>query len=43
MSLTPELVARCHRAVEDTGPEPGLAYLDDADYEAMLDTALLGR
>jgi glutathione-specific gamma-glutamylcyclotransferase len=43
MSLTPELVARCHRVVEDSGPEPGLAYLDDADYEAMLDATLAAR
>ncbi|MBA3448421.1 MAG: gamma-glutamylcyclotransferase [Pseudaminobacter sp.] len=40
MSLTPELVERCRRAVEDSGPEQGLGYLDDADYEAMLDATL---
>ena len=43
MSLTPELVARCHRTVEDSGPEPGLAYLDDEDYEEMLDATLAER
>lgn len=40
MALTPQLLARCHRVIEDTGPEPGLAYLDDADYEVMLDKTL---
>jgi cation transport protein ChaC len=40
MALTPQLLARCHRAIEDSGPEPGLAYLDDADYERLLDEAL---
>ncbi|AZO74821.1 MAG: gamma-glutamylcyclotransferase [Mesorhizobium sp.] len=37
MSLTEELVARCFRIVEDTGPDPNAAHLDDADYDAMLD------
>ncbi|WP_040583073.1 gamma-glutamylcyclotransferase, partial [Mesorhizobium amorphae] len=37
MSLTEELVARCFRAVEDTGPDPDAAHLDDSDYEAMVD------
>ncbi|MDX8524003.1 gamma-glutamylcyclotransferase [Mesorhizobium sp. MSK_1335] len=37
MSLTEELVARCFRAVEDTGPDPDASHLDDSDYEAMLD------
>jgi cation transport protein ChaC len=43
MTLTAELVALCHRTVEDTGPEPGLAYLDEADYAAMLDHAIATR
>ncbi len=43
MTLTAELVALCHRAVEDAGPEPGLAYLDEADYAAMLDHAIATR
>jgi len=43
MKLTAELAARCFREVPDHGPEPGLAYLDDSDYEAMLDAALAGR
>lgn len=37
MSLTEELVARCFRAVEDSGPDPNAAHLDDADYAAMVD------
>ncbi|WP_192180991.1 gamma-glutamylcyclotransferase [Mesorhizobium amorphae] len=37
MSLTQELVARCHRQVEDTGPDPDAAHLGDSDYEAMVD------
>ncbi|RRH90830.1 gamma-glutamylcyclotransferase [Mesorhizobium tamadayense] len=37
MSLTEELVSRCFRVVEDSGPDPNAAHLDDADYDAMLD------
>ena len=37
MSLTEELVARCFRVVEDSGPDPDAAHLDDGDYQAMLD------
>lgn len=37
MSLTEELVARCFRTVEDAGPDPQAAHLDDRDYEEMLD------
>ena len=40
MSLTPELVARCHRVVEDVGPSPGVTYLDDADYSLMVEATL---
>ena len=40
MSLTPELVARCHRAVEDSGPLPGLNHLTDIDYEELVGNAL---
>ena len=43
MSLTPELVARCHRAVEDPGPSPGLNYLTDDDYDGLVDRALSAR
>ncbi|TGQ61884.1 gamma-glutamylcyclotransferase, partial [bacterium M00.F.Ca.ET.205.01.1.1] len=35
MSLTEELVARCFRVVEDSGPDPDAAHLDVADYDAM--------
>lgn len=37
MSLTPELVARCWRAIEDTGPDPDAAHLDEGDYDSLLD------
>ncbi|MET3579502.1 cation transport protein ChaC [Mesorhizobium robiniae] len=37
MSLTAELVARCWREIEDAGPDPDAAHLDDRDYDAMLD------
>ncbi|MCV3208885.1 gamma-glutamylcyclotransferase [Mesorhizobium sp. YC-39] len=37
MSLTPQLVARCWREIEDAGPDPDAAHLDDRDYDAMLD------
>jgi glutathione-specific gamma-glutamylcyclotransferase len=36
MSLTPDLVARVHRAVEDPGPEPHLEYHNDGDYDALV-------
>jgi cation transport protein ChaC len=35
MDLTPELVARVHRALADEGPDPSLHYHDDADYAAI--------
>lgn len=37
MSLTEELVARCFREVEDSGPDPDAAHLDDSDYKKMVD------
>lgn len=37
MSLTEELVARCFRAVEDSGPDPDAEHLSDNDYKEMLD------
>jgi len=43
MSLTPELVARVHRQVEDLGPAPGGSYLGDEDYAALVENALSGR
>ena len=32
MSLTAELVARCHRAVDDPGPLPNVLYLQDHEF-----------
>ncbi len=43
MALTPELVARTHRVVEDTGPEPGVAYHTDEDYDSWVTTILAQR
>jgi cation transport protein ChaC len=43
MSLTPELVARCHRAIEDPGPSPGVNYFTDAGYDEVVETMLSGR
>ncbi|AWC23470.1 putative protein involved in cation transport [Aminobacter sp. MSH1] len=40
MSLTEDLVARCHREVADAGPDPDAQHLDDADYERMIDETL---
>ena len=38
--LTPELVARVARQVEDRGPAPGVVVHDDADYETSLQSLL---
>jgi cation transport protein ChaC len=38
MSLTPELVARCWRQINDSGPDPDATHMDDGDYDALLDT-----
>ncbi|HZW20308.1 gamma-glutamylcyclotransferase [Noviherbaspirillum sp.] len=40
MALTAELVALVHRAIDDPGPLPGVAYQSDADYDAMVDGLL---
>lgn len=40
MSLTPELVARVHRNVADTGQEPGFSYQADADYDHHVEQIL---
>jgi glutathione-specific gamma-glutamylcyclotransferase len=37
MALTPDLVARVHRVIEDTGPEPDRSYHNDDDYDAVVD------
>ena len=36
LSLTPELVARVHRPIEDGGPLPGFDHLTDDDYDAIV-------
>ena len=36
LHLTPDLVARVHRAVPDTGPPPGMVLQTDADYEGWV-------
>ncbi len=36
MALTPELVARVHRVVEDAGPDPSLTYYTDEEYDAAV-------
>jgi glutathione-specific gamma-glutamylcyclotransferase len=41
-ALTPELVARVHRVVEDPGPDPGVAYFTEEDYD-LLAAALLAE
>ena len=43
MALTAELVARCHRAEADPGPEPGYAYFTDDEYHAAAAAVLEGR
>lgn len=40
LSLTPELVARAHRVIADSGPSPGVVYLGDADYSTMVEATL---
>ena len=36
MALTPELVARVHRVVPDSGPRAGTVPLTDADYDGLV-------
>ena len=40
MALTPDLVARVHRVVEDAGQEPGLSYQTDEDYDVAVKATL---
>jgi glutathione-specific gamma-glutamylcyclotransferase len=40
MVLTPDLVARVHRAIQDPGPLPGLTYHTDDDYDAAVQEIL---
>ncbi|RWM02312.1 MAG: gamma-glutamylcyclotransferase [Mesorhizobium sp.] len=40
MALTPGLVSRVHRIVEDSGPLPGVVYHTDEDYDAAVQEIL---
>ena len=40
MSLTPELIARIHREVQDPGVMPGFEPMQDADYERLVEDLL---
>jgi cation transport protein ChaC len=40
MALTPDHVALVHRVVEDPGPEPGLVYHSEEDYDAIVQNML---
>jgi cation transport protein ChaC len=40
MKLTPELVARVHRSIPDTGPSPGFVHMQEEDYERLTDEIL---
>ena len=43
MALTPNLVARVHRVVEDTGPAPGFIRRTDSDHDAAVQSVLAAR
>ena len=40
MALTPDLIARVARVVEDAGPSPSAVYLTDEDYEIAVGNIL---
>jgi cation transport protein ChaC len=40
LSLTPDIVARVHRDIEDPGPEPHLVYHTEEDYNALVASLL---
>jgi len=40
MFLTPELIARVHRTLEDPGPIPGVPHLGDSEYAEIIETLL---
>jgi cation transport protein ChaC len=42
LDLTPDLVARVHREVPDSGPLPDIAHLTEADYDALVEEVLAG-
>ncbi len=37
LSLTPELVARVHRAIDDSGPLPGFGHLTEDEYDGLVE------
>ena len=43
MALTPDLVAQVQRSIDDPGPEPGLSYHTDEDYDALVDALMRSR
>lgn len=43
LALTPDLVALTMRAIEDTGPDPGVEQFNDADYDAAVAATLAGH
>jgi glutathione-specific gamma-glutamylcyclotransferase len=40
IKLTPELVARVHRSIPDTGPSPGFLHMSEEDYDQLTDEIL---
>jgi hypothetical protein len=42
IKLTPELIARVHRSIPDTGPSPGFLHMGEEDYDRLTDE-ILGR
>ncbi len=40
MFLTPDLIARIHRTLEDPGPIPGVPHLNDSEYAEIVETLL---
>lgn len=40
MRLTPDLIARVHRPMEDPGPIPGVPHFDDTDYAKIVETLI---
>jgi glutathione-specific gamma-glutamylcyclotransferase len=40
MKLTPDLVARVHRSIPDTGPSPGFVAMGEEDYDQITDEIL---
>lgn len=43
MMLTEDLVARCHRVLDDAGPEPGQPHLEEGDYREIVSEILSRR